>query len=1065
MTAVQSQQVLQRRLATYELRRAGLALGIVGPPGIGKSYTSQRSVRDAGLAHMTVKATASNASLAKAWLQLPRPKNAPFPSWVQGLLEHLEAANSVQLEGLVQVCVTLMRAYAPFALIVEDAHEAIPSQLERFITLARALPKNTALIVTSRDDLADVFQTTVLKPLSHLDLTTLLENELGLALPGALVDWIFARSEGNPLFAVEYLRDLQRHGWLTMQGNQYHWRAPESGPIPNTIEALIEGIIDGLHSAASNASDSLTATEDHSSTDAGGQARAALEAWAMIRTGEAEFRDDALLAASAGLTLEQLHRAHDILERFGVLRGSAFTHGLFREITLKRLPVAQRRRIARRALAYLETSDPLAMVRFIAEAALPTERSFALYSAAIAAEPDALRAARLRAAALEFAPADQRFGIALQAANSLSTVDLLEGARLAEIARGIRPTDLEAVNLRARLWVSQGQSDRGKDLLMAIAPADPNQRSDEWWLKWCDLLLMTPDYAGAWEVYQSQSTVRAQLGVGSQVLLVRFLTMQAEYEQADAWLRRLEAQVDATLEERVKIISARGAFEGAHNRLQEVSLAIQNAYALVEHLPNTSLKCTALTNRANVFNWCGQYSKAHEDYTSTIQMLLEGGHVLQAATARIGMSNNLIDQGLYADAERGLLEARATLELCESWSYLTECEGCLVRLYSVWRPAHGAILVLKHAKAAVQHARTTRIRSSIVTALFWATMSETGFGNLERAQTLCAELHDLTQTDGQIYQWYWCQALILERQGNPAAALEALGAAVAARGAAEDAPDDDTDLMRLEILRIRGDPEGASSALAGFRARGFAPGETLCLHYFPLLQAPASVALASSGRLRLNALGGLQVIQNGVELPLRGAKRKLLLALLLEAQLSRRSEARTVELCAALYPNATDDEARASVKQLVFQVRAQLGADSVQTTASGYALYGARSDVQEFLEHGDVSLWRGPYLSDVEGMESQALEPIREALYRHLERRAEELIASEPAQAARLARILLEVEPFDACALALALRALQALGNYVSIGRMYKRSRETWLEVGEHLPDRWTDFLSAPRVA
>ena len=45
-----------------------------------------------------------------------------------------------------------MRACAPFALIVEDAHEAIPSQLERFVTLARALPRNTALIFTSRDD-------------------------------------------------------------------------------------------------------------------------------------------------------------------------------------------------------------------------------------------------------------------------------------------------------------------------------------------------------------------------------------------------------------------------------------------------------------------------------------------------------------------------------------------------------------------------------------------------------------------------------------------------------------------------------------------------------------------------------------------------------------------------------------------------------------------------------------------------------------------------------------------------------------------------------------------------
>jgi hypothetical protein len=30
---------------------------------------------------------------------------------------------------------------------------------------------------------------------------------------------------------------------------------------------------------------------------------------------------------------------------------------------------------------------------------------------------------------------------------------------------------------------------------------------------------------------------------------------------------------------------------------------------------------------------------------------------------------------------------------------------------------------------------------------------------------------------------------------------------------------------------------------------------------------------------------------------------------------------------------------------------------------------------------------------------------------------------------------------------------------------MYKRSRETWLEVGERLPDKWIDFLGSTKVA
>jgi hypothetical protein len=59
----------------------------------------------------------------------------------------------------------------------------------------------------------------------------------------------------------------------------------------------------------------------------------------------------------------------------------------------------------------------------------------------------------------------------------------------------------------------------------------------------------------------------------------------------------------------------------------------------------------------------------------------------------------------------------------------------------------------------------------------------------------------------------------------------------------------------------------------------------------------------------------------------------------------------------------------------------------------------------------------------------------------------------------------MEAEPFDTDALALALRALQAQGSYVSISRMYKKSRESWLEVGERLPERWTEFLDSLKVA
>jgi DNA-binding SARP family transcriptional activator len=362
----------------------------------------------------------------------------------------------------------------------------------------------------------------------------------------------------------------------------------------------------------------------------------------------------------------------------------------------------------------------------------------------------------------------------------------------------------------------------------------------------------------------------------------------------------------------------------------------------------------------------------------------------------------------------------------------------------------------------VDYARKLRLKAFLISALFWQCLSEIVFGQLEQAQTFCAELHELSHIDGRIYLWQWVYGLLLERQGDTASALESLQAAVVAR----DDPDmDDTKLIQLEMTRIRDDLVAAREALEDFQTQGFMVGATLCLHYFPDLKPTVLTSATTLKAVRLNVLGTLQIIQDGIELPLRGAKRKLLVALLLEAHLAGQLEVRSIDLSEALYPNANDDEANAAIRQLVFQLRAQIGTDRVLTTANGYALHGVQSDAQIFLETGDADLWRGAYLTDVQGIEGYSLETVREALYSQLKRRAEALLSFEPTQSARLARILMEAEPFDTDALALALRALQAQGSYVSISRMYKRSRETWLEVGERLPDKWIDFLGSTKVA
>jgi DNA-binding SARP family transcriptional activator/tetratricopeptide (TPR) repeat protein len=1039
MLAMSHREALLKRLSSLELKRSGVVVGLVGAPGIGKSHTAIQSLKTLKLPHLKIQANASDAVVARAWLEVLKGQNVSLPSWVMGVLERLNAPEVLKAEAVSQVCITLMQALAPFALLIEDIHEANEIQLERWMLLAKSISKNTVLIVTSRNALPEVFKILSFEPLSISDMTVLLEQTVGFSLPKVVVDWIFARSEGNPLFSVEYLRDLQRHGFLSWQDNQCQWKTPERALIPNTIEALIEQVMDGLPNP---------------------ETRTALDAWAMLC--EKTEDPNSLWAIAAGLSETELETARTELEQFGILYGQDFTHPLFKEINLKHLSQVQRRDIARRLLVTLETSDPLQAVYFVKEAAWSIDRTYALYCAAMTLETDALRLAHLKAAALEFGLTEQRFQLALEAAQVILDTDSVQANRLSEIAYNLKPHDLEAVSFRSQMLVLQGQGQRAKDLLEGIAPVDSDLRSVEWSIKWCTLLITAQDFASAWEFYQAHPAMNQHLPVLLQVQLARSLTLQREFTQAERWLQQLENRTDLTLEERVRIVSVQGALVLEHGQLNQAAQAMQRAYALVEHLPNSALKRSRLLNRGVGFSWIGQYAKAEKDYELSIQLLLEAGQVFQAATARVNMSNNWVDQGLYARAERGFLEARATLEIHESWRYLTECERLLVRLYYTWRPAHGSVLVLKHAKAAVDYARKLRLNGFIIIALYWAALSEIAFGQLEQAQAFCAELHELTHADGRIYLWHWVYGLLIERQGDKALALESLQAAVVAR---DETDMDDTHLIQLEMIRIRGDLDAARVLIEVFQARGFIPGETLCLYYFPALNPIVLTLQTTSTVVRLNVLGALQLIHDGTELPLRGAKRKLMLALLLEAHLAGQPEVRAADLGEALYPNANDDEARAAVKQLAFRLRSQMGVDTIQTTTNGYALHGVQSDAQRFLETGNADLWRGAYLTDVQRSEAHALETVREALYSQLKHRAEALLNTEPAQSARLARILMEAEPFDTSALALALRALQVQGNYNGISRIYKRSRATWLEVGERLPDKWIDFLGSTQVA
>jgi two-component SAPR family response regulator len=201
----------------------------------------------------------------------------------------------------------------------------------------------------------------------------------------------------------------------------------------------------------------------------------------------------------------------------------------------------------------------------------------------------------------------------------------------------------------------------------------------------------------------------------------------------------------------------------------------------------------------------------------------------------------------------------------------------------------------------------------------------------------------------------------------------------------------------------------------------------------------------------------LQLSRGGEIETIKGRKRQELLALLVGAKLSGRTEVSRLELLSTLYPN--DDELRASnsLKGLIHALRETLGTNALLTTPNGYALGTLETDAENFLKTGNPRLWRGVYL---EGLELETRETVSNSLYLLLFEKAQTLLTTDPKEAVRVAKILLEADPYNQTYLKLCLQALRATSNHKSLSRLYTEARAKLAEVGEKLPENWQGFLS-----
>ena len=272
---------------------AGCVIGVLGPPGIGKS----RIVREAaaiadrrgvqvfttyceshssdiafhavtGLLRAGLGIEGLDAKAARAGL---RVRFADADSEDLRLLDDLlgvadPAAEVPNIEGDARrrrltalVNAASLSRTDPALYVIEDAHwidEVSESMLADFLAVIRQTP--SMVLITYRPEYRGTLttipgaQTIALRPLSTSQTTTLIGELLGTdASVHGLAGVIAERAGGNPFFAEEIVRDLAERGAVRGARGSYllHGDATDT-TVPATLQAVIAARVDRLSAPA-----------------------------------------------------------------------------------------------------------------------------------------------------------------------------------------------------------------------------------------------------------------------------------------------------------------------------------------------------------------------------------------------------------------------------------------------------------------------------------------------------------------------------------------------------------------------------------------------------------------------------------------------------------------------------------------------------------------------------------------------------------------------------------------------------------------------------------------------
>jgi predicted ATPase/DNA-binding winged helix-turn-helix (wHTH) protein len=286
------------------------------------------------------------------------------PQWLPASVREPDGAGAgarsteVRLPGELCGALEELAGERTLIFVFEDLHWADESTVGLISALARRrTPARLMLVVTYRaqDGSADqplkalkqdllirrLGAELVLEPLSRQAVRELLRRELGQAsLPPGLDDFVYQRSEGNPLFVIALLRHLIAQEYLGREhaggGAEWEQRAPfpevETG-VPDELLQMIELEVERLVPA------------DQRLLEAASLINVAFPAWAVAAALEEDAGEVEEACDDLARRLYFVRRAgEDELPDGSRSAFYVFSHGLYREVLYQRQSASRRAR-------------------------------------------------------------------------------------------------------------------------------------------------------------------------------------------------------------------------------------------------------------------------------------------------------------------------------------------------------------------------------------------------------------------------------------------------------------------------------------------------------------------------------------------------------------------------------------------------------------------------------------------------------------------------------------------------------------------------------------------------